>query len=252
MRKILAILFSMLSINHGLAATPDFFQVQPSSSSVIATYEGKIGQHQPIVLSVQVDGVGHLEGRYALLNSSYPVHVSGSIKNDQFILIEYDAYKQPTFILEGTFKQQNMNQLVTGSWVDVKGDRSQTLNLKLRSLTQGDLDHRYAVAGVQEDNTIDASAQRFVNAVKVNDKDVVAQALRYPILVYITPKRKVTLRNEDDLKAHYDQMFNPVFRQTIVNTVPLMLYANSRGMTFGDGWLWFDKFGRITELYGMF
>lgn len=79
----------------------------------------------------------------------------------------------------------------------------------------------------------------FQKAVADNDAAAVAALVQYPIVVSIQGK-KVTLKNEKQFVAQYNQLMTPNIRNAIVGTRYQDLFVNYKGVMFGRGQAWIN------------
>ena len=81
--------------------------------------------------------------------------------------------------------------------------------------------------------------RHFHLALESNDRQAVAVLVGYPVLASISHKR-VRIRNQRQLLAHFDEIFDGGVRCSILNATEKDVWGNSQGFTVGSGAVWFD------------
>jgi hypothetical protein len=79
----------------------------------------------------------------------------------------------------------------------------------------------------------------FQSALQKNDRQTVASLISYPVLTSIN-RRRVHLRNQAQLLAHFDDIFDSGVRCAILNATEKDVWGNWQGFTVGGGAVWFD------------
>jgi hypothetical protein len=70
----------------------------------------------------------------------------------------------------------------------------------------------------------------------------VAASVRYPIVIhYLKDGRHLTIQDEREWVAHYDEIFDGALLAALVNPQPAELVCNYRGVGIGNGRLWFRR-----------
>jgi hypothetical protein len=101
-------------------------------------------------------------------------------------------------------------------------------------------------------STHQEDAEQFLRDLQDEVRDdrrfMVAHMIDYPVKVSVG-KHLITLRSEKELLAHYDEIFDERKKRIILNAKPEDLWANSHGVTWKDGTIWFGTKGlRITSI----
>jgi hypothetical protein len=83
----------------------------------------------------------------------------------------------------------------------------------------------------------DQDVEKYVSKIQgyiFNDnKEQLAKLVKYPITVNINNKA-TKIENKEAFVKHYDQIFNSAFKQAISNAYTKYLFANSKGIMFGE------------------
>jgi len=80
---------------------------------------------------------------------------------------------------------------------------------------------------------------RFQSALQSKDHQTIAAMVNYPVLTSINHKR-VRIRNQQQLLAHFDDIFDAGVRCSILNATEKDVWGNWQGFTVGAGAVWFD------------
>ena len=89
----------------------------------------------------------------------------------------------------------------------------------MESGIHGDINHRYANAGIEDDQIIEEAAKAFWHAVIDGNKEEVANHLDYPIVVVVGGQRK-KISNKTSFIENYEKIFTPDFVQLLEGYVP--------------------------------
>lgn len=81
--------------------------------------------------------------------------------------------------------------------------------------------------------------RRFQSALQSNDRQTIAALVTYPVLTSIN-HRRVRIRNQQQLLAHFDDIFDAGVRCSILNASEKDVWGNWQGFTVGGGAVWFD------------
>ena len=80
---------------------------------------------------------------------------------------------------------------------------------------------------------------RVQSALQSNDRQTIAALVSYPALTSIN-HRRVHIRNQQQLLAHFEDIFDAGVRCSILNATEKDVWGNWQGFTVGDGAVWFD------------
>lgn len=224
----------------------------------LLSYSGQLGERNPLRLVLRPAPNGKVEGRYANASSQGDTVLTGKLDGKSHLLLtEFDAGGMPRATFEGEFaahddtnrygSQSLRCEVLSGQWKDLRNGRTVPFEVTMSSIQSGKIDHMYDVAGVRDDETVNRAAVMFRRGVLDDRRDVVAQAIRYPVRVSLGGKRLV-LRDAKTLLARYNEIFTDTYIHTIGTSVPRLMFARADGVMLGDGAVWFDAGGRVIAL----
>lgn len=135
-------------------------------------------------------------------------------------------------------------EVISGSWQKNGADQKLPVHLTLAGITHGTLARPYG-----ED--IDAElvhkrALQFQNAVKTNDKNVVAASMAYP--VGVTLAKRTTIANAREFLRHYDAIFTPAYKAKVAAGIPRNMFERNGNLMLGSGEVWFQNDGKVIAL----
>ncbi|MDE2495697.1 MAG: hypothetical protein KGL97_17495 [Alphaproteobacteria bacterium] len=227
----------------------------------LVIYEGVVGKY-PVRVALMYRADGIIDGRYAYATSTEDIRLSGRLgaNGKHLELTELGTKAQPTANFRGVFLDHDASfangtqlncEVIEGNWQSTSTGQALPFKLHMDTVlpsSVSDFDHLYAVAGVENDETVNRAAARFRHAVVGNERSVVASMIRYPVTVTIN-KRRVTLKSTDALLARYDQVFTPKFRKIIADAVPRFMFARYDGIMLGEtGEVWLSGNGMVIGL----
>ncbi len=236
-----------------------FADCRPGINLVI--YEGSVGKY-PVRVALMYRADGVIDGRYAYASSTEDIRLSGRLKDDgkRLELTELDPKGNPTANFSAIFLDHDASfangtqlncEVIDGNWQSTSAGRALPFKLHMDTVLPSSVftfDHLYAVAGIENNETINRAAARFRRAVVKNERSAVAAMIHYLISVTIN-KERVTLRSAGALIARYDQVFTPTFRKAIEDAVPRFMFARYDGIMFGEtGEVWLDGNGMVIGL----
>ena len=222
----------------------------------IWNYDGTIDEKTRVRVSLtaaqdQVDGV------YFYVTQLKDIRLYGRIVNGKRVTLDElspDGRVRARF--EGEFAERDPRgklkgalhcEVIVGSWDGMNGKEKLPFALYLSNRAYGTLEHRYLVAGAQDDNLIHEKAYRFWNAVIKGDKRTVASLIRYPIKAQVAG-RPETLRSPAEFLSEYDHIVSPQFKKAIAAAVPRNMFVRDIGVMLGDGEVWFGPDGDVIAL----
>jgi len=207
-------------------------------------YQGVLGNHK-IRISLIVVG-SDVSGEYFYLRWLKNIPFKGKIEGRKIVLNELDEKGKVVAVFDGHFPEyapEYLNEpikfeVIEGEWFRPDGAERKRFRLVLEDSVGLMGDNRYSVAGFNDDKVVETAAQKFKNAVIVQDKRKVASLVNYPISVKIEDKTVVIKKREDFIKM-YNKIFNrPIFDQ-IKESVPHNMFAKADGVMLGDhGEIW--------------
>ena len=77
------------------------------------------------------------------------------------------------------------SDLMTGLLLEKGNSQSLPVYLRLSSGTYGTMEHRFQLAGTEEDNRILYASRQFINAVANNDRTQVIEMIRFPVEIWM-------------------------------------------------------------------
>ena len=80
---------------------------------------------------------------------------------------------------------------------------------------------------------------RVQSALQSKDRQTIAAMVNYPVLTSVNHKQ-VRIRNQQQLLAHFDDIFDAGVRCSILNATEKDVWGNWQGFTVGGGAVWFD------------
>ena len=80
---------------------------------------------------------------------------------------------------------------------------------------------------------------RIQSAFQSYDRRTIAALVTYPVLTSLNHKR-VHIRDQQQLLAHFDEIFDAGVRCSILNATERDVWGNWQGFTVGGGAVWFD------------
>lgn len=101
---------------------------------------------------------------------------------------------------------------------------------------------RYKVAGIDNAIEFEAAFKQVQELVSEGDKKMVAEYIRYPIVVYIDGT-KTEINTEDEFVKNYDKILTEKIKKALMNQKVKETFVNYKGVMVGQGEIWFT----ITE-----
>lgn len=186
------------------------------------------------------------------------LEIHGCLEKDRdFSLNVYNENNERVAVVVGQFPEIDPlggysggkleRDVITGSWKNELTGETQPIYLRLDHSVSGTFEHQYEVAGATDDKIVDQAAQDFLNAVASNDKESVAGMIEYPIGVTINGN-EVVIRNQEDLIAHYQQIFTKAFKERLAQMIPKHMFAKWSGIMMGHGEIWLNAYGKIIAI----
>jgi hypothetical protein len=194
-------------------------------------YQGTIGDNMSIHMSIY-PLKKEMVGSYLYDSQRKEIKLKGKAGEKDIVLYEYDEAGKNTGVFKGTMSTVDKIQ---GTWSTADGKRSYPFTLSLKSILPGaEYGKRYAVAvGAKNDQEVEAFADKVQSYVKNDNREQLAEVVSYPITVKIEGK-PVNIQNKDEFVQLYDQIFYAKYKQAISNAVTKYLFANSKGIMFGE------------------
>jgi hypothetical protein len=195
---------------------------------------------------------------YFYANQLKDIWLEGNTTQDsKFTLHELTAEGHKVARFEGVFPDRDPRgnyglakldcEVMIGTWRKLDAAPEMPFYLMQTGETLRFYDERYDTLGGEGIEKVNRGAQRFWTAVKTDDKNTVASAIKYPVTVRIGQARK-RIRNAVELVARYDAIFAPKFKAAVVDAMPRNMRGSTDGYMLGRGEVWFDHDGRVIAL----
>ena len=176
-----------------------FLTVNPAFAARLSEYEGTIGSakvkftfvSQAATLQGNLPS-GPITGEYFYITYLTDIPLEGEIGDDHELTIyELDEQQKRTAMIKAKFSDTDPRHhfvdkgklgtaIILGTWSRMDGSGSLPVYLCSESDTFADIDHRYMIAGVQDDQAFEVKVRAFRAAVLAGDKAAVASMLEYP------------------------------------------------------------------------
>jgi hypothetical protein len=144
--------------------------------------------------------------------------------------------------------------VIIGSITEKANPQSIPIYLKLLMGTAGTVEHRFGLAGVEDDTVILNAAQSFLAAVANDNRTQLVQMIQFP-LEFQKDGRTIMIQTSDSLLSQYDVVFDDDFKARLAKTFPNYLIANSGNFigtiglsVYSGGGVIFDDHGKITAI----
>lgn len=146
-------------------------------------------------------------------------------------------------------------EVITGLLMEKNSSKAVSIYLRLISSTSGTMEHRFQLAGVDDDAIILNASEEFRTAIARDDRDRVIEMLRFPIEVQKDADRK-EIQTPESFLAQYDVILDTDFRERLEITFPNYIIANSGNfvgtfsqMVYSGGGIVFDEHGKVIAIY---
>jgi uncharacterized protein YcfL len=202
-------------------------------------YQGTINNNISIQMSIY-PLEEEIVGTYFYEKQKKEIKLQGKAGEKSIMLYEYDETGKNTGIFQGTM---NTVDKIEGTWISTDGKSLYPFTLSLKSIICGaEYGKRYALAA---ENESDQDVENFISKIQnyvINDnKEQLAEQVRYPIIVKINGKA-TTIQNKDDFIKKYAQILYPEYKKAIINAFTKYLFANYQGIMFGEvGEMWINE-----------
>ncbi|MBM7868726.1 hypothetical protein JOC70_000195 [Clostridium pascui] len=195
-------------------------------------YHGTINNNLLIQMSIY-PLPNEIVGSYFYEKHGKEVKLKGKAEGKDIILYEYDQSGKNTGIFKGTMDTVDKIQ---GTWISGNGKISYPFSLSLKSILPGSqYGKRYAVAvGETSDEDVEKFANKIQGYIINNNKEKLAEEMSYPISVKINGKN-TKIQNKAEFIKNYDLIFNPSYKQAMTNAPAKYMFANYKGIMFGEG-----------------
>lgn len=195
-------------------------------------YQGTINNKLPIHMSIY-PLKKNMVGTYFYDKQRKEIKLAGKAGEKNIILYEYDVAGKNTGIFKGTM---NTVDKIEGTWISADGKKSYPFTLSLKSIITGaEYGKRYQAAlNIKSDEDVENFASKIQTLVVNDNKEELAQKIKYPIYAKINGK-STKIQNKDDFIKNYSQIFNSNYKQVISNAFTKYMFVNWQGIMFGEG-----------------
>ena len=100
---------------------------------------------------------------------------------------------------------------------------------------------RFAVAGVDNERTVEKVLTKLQKAVAEDDRKTVVSMIRYPFATYDLGEKIKDYPTPEDVLADYDLLFNQEVKDAIASANMDNIFANQEGIMLGQGEIWFNN-----------
>lgn len=195
-------------------------------------YQGTINNNLLIQMSIY-PLPDEIVGSYFYEKQGKEIKLKGKADEKDIILYEYDESGKNTGIFKGTIDTVDK---IEGNWISGDGKISYPFSLSLKSILPGsEYGKRYAVAvGKISDEDVEKFASKIQSYIINNNKEKLAGEISYPINVKINDKT-IKIQNKAEFIKNYDLIFNSKYKQAMTNAFTKYMFANYKGVMFGEG-----------------
>jgi hypothetical protein len=157
----------------------------------------------------------------------------------------------------GHFSSSEMlgGEVITGLLMEKSTSQGFSVYLKEESSTAGTIDHRFQLAGVEDDTVILNASRQFIAAVVNDNRAQVVDMIRFPVDVWFRGSR-AKLQTPESFLAYYNAIFGDGFKERLAITFPNYLMADAGNFIgtisqfiSGGGGISFDEHGKVIAIY---
>ncbi len=190
-------------------------------------FDGKI-DNKAVVLSLFLFEDGQMKGDFFFKNKEEKTILSGQLKNDIIILNENNTNK---FTLQiNNTEDDNF----FGHYFDAKSNKTFDVNFILKSVCEGDFEHRY-VRFESKDADVEKFAKQVKNAILTNNKEWLKNHCDYPLLAQEGDGVFVNVRTKEQFIKEFSLIFPNKIKENIKNTYTInMDYSYFQGVSIGS------------------
>jgi hypothetical protein len=145
--------------------------------------------------------------------------------------------------------------VITGSLVEKSNPGSFQTYFRMTSSTAGTMEHRFELAGVEDDDLIVNASQQFINAVINDDRAQVIEMIRFPVEVRMNGAGAV-MNTPEKFLSYYNAIFGDGFKERLAITFPNYLWPNAGNFLgtisqsiYGGGGIVYDEHGKVIGIY---
>jgi hypothetical protein len=226
-------------------------------------YQGDIGDEErvPIGVTLVFDG-SDVSGCLYYHSDLRDRPLEGSIDDERGISFsEVDERGRVVSVFEGRFLADNtedprghfgegyaplQREIIVGSWRRPGEDEVRPFYLCIDNITHAGEGGRYGAISADYE-VMERSAQEFWFAIRDEDRESVADCMRYPLRVNESSGSR-EISNREELLLRYDSIFTEDYVQAILRHVPHNMFVNYQGVMLGNGEVWFCSNGKVMVL----
>ena len=109
--------------------------------------------------------------------------------------------------------------VITGSFVNKDVSESFTVYLRLSSGTFGSMEHRFQLAGTENDDLILNVSRQFINAVANDNRTQVIEMLDFPVEIWMNGAR-AEMKTPEMFLNYFNAIFGNGFKERLIITFP--------------------------------
>lgn len=151
--------------------------------------------------------------------------------------------------LIGTFKgkvSQLEDDFYEGNYTIAQTQESFPFKLKYSSGSWGTPDKRY-IEFPGTDQELEDFAQQIIDSFKENNTEWLSQNAHYPLPVYKSNKRILTISNPQEFIENYNQITTETFLEKMTTWKSCNLFSNHSGVMLGRGEIWIWREDSATD-----
>lgn len=209
-------------------------------------YQGTIGDDMSVQMSLY-PLEKEMVGSYFYKTQGEEISLKGMAQGQDIILFEFNKKGERTATFMGTMTGVDK---IEGTWVSNDNKKSYPFVLSLVSILPGaEYGKRYEVAvSGYSDQEVEDFATKIRTYIRNSDKEMLSELMSYPITVKLNDK-PVEIQNKADFIARYDEIFHPEYKQAMSNASTKYMFANWKGIMFGEGLynIWINQVSESKE-----
>lgn len=97
------------------------------------------------------------------------------------------------------------------------------------------------------DGDVENFMKRVQSSILSEDKEWIAEHTRFPIKTKLNSKKKISIKNKQELISNFNKIFNQEFKNKIKVSSTTDLFHTYQGVMLGDGEIWIDNKPDSTE-----
>lgn len=200
-------------------------------------YEGLV-ENVSVRLTIYYFGDKKLVGTCYYKNERKQVMLKGEHRADKIMLNEYNELGNIIGSFEGNITEETFN----GKHFDNQTKLKNAFKLQIVSIMNDtEYGERYAIAGIDEKEG-EQFADKLQKSIIKGDINQVGNMVNFPIEVSIDGRDR-NIKNIGQFKKLYNKIFYPEFKNIMIYAYPKNMFANWRGIMFGEGLnnVWINK-----------